>query len=208
VIKQVRFKPRLAITTSRSPPRRTRSFLTDLCLSIPGLTKIARGGKGFPVLIDEIKEKQIEGLFIVMSKQGNPSRIDYYNLKKPIPNKRQIIPEFSLILSGISLSREIGKKDRPAFNFLEPPKTIPSWLEQNPTAMTAFQEFLDVIKYEPDIKQIENNNILGDNNLTTGILSIKRSRRNNLLNFSFIEKISNEEVGPRIFVISFKKYNI
>ena len=203
MIYQLRFKPRLAITTSRSPPRRTRSFLTDLCLSIPGLTKIARGGKGFPALLEELEAKNIKGLFIVLSKQGNPSRIDYYSLEKPIKNKRNISPDFSFLLSGVSLSREIGKKDRPAFQHLIPPKTLPEWVNKNLEVKNAYSAFINVIKTS-EISSTESDDDASKDK-TIGMLSVKGSRRKNLVNFSFIEFLSGEEVGPRIFVRNFKK---
>ena len=202
MIFQLRFKPRLAITTSRSPPRRTRSFLTDLCLSIPGLTKIARGGKGFPTIIEELEAKNIKGLFIVLSKQGNPSRIDYYNLEEPIRNKRNIIPDFSFILSGVSLSREIGKKERPAFQRLIPPKSLPEWINKKLEVKNAYSAFVNVIKTN-EVSFIDTDNVNKDENI--GMLSVKGSRRKNLVNFSFIDLLSGEEVGPRIFVRNFKK---
>ncbi len=192
----MRFHPRYAITTSRAPPRRTRSFLTDFCLSVPLVTKISRGGKGYDSLLYESKKLGIGGLFVVLSRQGNPSRIDFHEINEDIDIFKQ--PRFSWILSGISLSRELGKKGRPAFNQLSTPK--PKWLRKNHLAEKAWQSFVSLVGLSMD----DASNQTKDS--SKGVLNAYPSKKGNLINFSFKVHDTNDEVGPRIFVANFIDY--
>ncbi len=192
----MRFRPRYAITTSRAPPRRTRSFLTDFCLSIPFVTKISRGGKGYDALLYESKKLGIVGLFVVFSRQGNPSRIDYHDINEDVEAFKQ--PRFSWILSGISLSRELGKRERPAFAELVAPR--PKWLKSNQPAEYAWESFVSLVSLSAS------NGLFQSVSSAKGILNAYPSKKGNLINFSFKTYDTNEEVGPRIFVTNFMDY--
>ncbi len=189
----MRFQPRYAITTSRAPPRRTRSFLTDFCLSIPLVTKISRGGKGYDALLHESRKLGIKGLFVVFSRQGNPSRIDFHEINDDIDLFKQ--PRFSWVLSGISLSRELGKRERPAFDELDTPK--PNWLKPDHRAGEAWENFVSLVRFSTDSTSNQNENAV------KGVLNAYPSRKGNLINFSFTISDTNAEVGPRIFVANF-----
>ena len=92
-------------TTSRSPPKRVRSFCRELGSSIAHAVKMNRGKKGMEALALEALRLGANRMVVVQSFKGNPSRMDFYELSPQ--GYRKLSP--TILLSGVRLLREASR---------------------------------------------------------------------------------------------------
>jgi len=88
------------VTTSKRPSKRARSFIKDLA-QIFISERIVRGKKSLDELKNLLIQKKAEGILIVDTKWGNPSRI------RIIKNDGS---NFQILLKGVKLLRELREK--------------------------------------------------------------------------------------------------
>ncbi|MCD6155325.1 MAG: hypothetical protein J7J22_06135 [Candidatus Verstraetearchaeota archaeon] len=97
--------PRILLTTSRRPTRRTRSFLKDLAGAVPFSFKINRGKMNYDDIYLKALEVKAEKVAIVSVFKGNPGAISFYDVS---PEGLIMIPP-KIIISGVKLLREIPR---------------------------------------------------------------------------------------------------
>lgn len=181
---------KLVITTTRNPPKRTSSFVTDLVRSIPDTTKLMRGGKSIEDLFYETQRREASKLLIVYSFNGNPSRLDYYDFSL-LKNE----PVSIILMRGVSLSREIGMRERPVFSKLYH-LPIPKW------AVKGFKNdislLLDVFGSEPLESAEQLNELRKTARREHALVTFRKSNTAYAFNVSFQKLTDKKEVGPRI----------
>jgi U3 small nucleolar ribonucleoprotein protein IMP4 len=110
------------VTTSKRPSKRVRSFVKDLA-QIFSYERIVRGKKSSQELRNILMEKGGEGILIVDTKKGNPSRIRVIKnngstyqillkgarLLREFPDKIPILSKDPLILANNEMALEIAK---------------------------------------------------------------------------------------------------
>jgi U3 small nucleolar ribonucleoprotein protein IMP4 len=98
------------ITTSRRPSRRTRSFLKEFSLILPGSYRVNRGKFSFRGLLAEALVHNCRGIIIINTYKGNPGSIDFYVIKKV--SEEESLDSYQLeflgkiYLAGVVLARE------------------------------------------------------------------------------------------------------
>ena len=71
---------KIGFTTSRSPAKKTRSFIHDLVSIVPQSSRVARGSATLLYTISAMKAKNFETAAIIHSVKGNPNFIRLYDL--------------------------------------------------------------------------------------------------------------------------------
>lgn len=99
---------RVLITTSRKPSRRTRSFIKELNLVIPGSIRVVRGKMTLHDLHGLTLSLKARGVMIVYERKGNPSAIVYYEGTNEGLRKALLVK-----LRSVKLRREIGNAQKP-----------------------------------------------------------------------------------------------
>jgi U3 small nucleolar ribonucleoprotein protein IMP4 len=98
------------ITTSRRPSRRTRSFLKEFSLILPGSYRVNRGKFSFRGLLAEALVHNCRGIIVINTYKGNPGSIDFYIIKKV--SEEESLDSYQLdflgkiFLAGVILARE------------------------------------------------------------------------------------------------------
>ncbi len=98
------------ITTSRRPSRRTRSFLKEFSLILPGSYRVNRGKFSFRGLLSEALVHNCRGIIVINTYKGNPGSIDFYIIKKV--SEEESLDSYQLdflgkiYLAGVVLARE------------------------------------------------------------------------------------------------------
>ena len=180
----------LVVTTTRNPPKRTSSFVTDLVRSIPHSTKLMRGGKSLEEVLYETKRREAGKLLIVYSFNGNPSRMDYYNFDL-LGNE----PVAMILMRGVSLSREIGMRERPVFSRLYR-LPLPKW------AVKGFSNDINLVLGLMDTELVsspEELEVIRKNaRREHALVTFRKSNTAYSFNISFQKLTDGKEVGPRI----------
>lgn len=100
-----------ALTTCRSPSRRTRSFIKDLVLSLPGVIKINRGKKKIGEVFYEASLINAKYVVFIYEWKGNPRLMRIYGLNHYYAPKvtDNVFGKHvaDLKISGLKLSREV-----------------------------------------------------------------------------------------------------
>lgn len=96
----------ILITASRRPSPRTRSFIKDLVLIIPGSKRINRGHKSLSELAVEVAKNRFKYLMVIGERRGNPGVLVIYEISELAPYKVAYRRISRIILSGVKLSRE------------------------------------------------------------------------------------------------------
>lgn len=107
---------KIGFTTSRSPAKKTRSFIHDIVSIVPQSSRVARGSATIVYTINAMKMKGYETAVIVHSVKGNPNFMRMYDLT----DKPKEIP-FAIKIRGLTLSREYRKnndRSRPVYSIL------------------------------------------------------------------------------------------
>ncbi|MBY8999894.1 MAG: Brix domain-containing protein [Candidatus Heimdallarchaeota archaeon] len=107
---------KIGFTTSRSPAKKTRSFIHDLVSIVPQSSRVARGSATLLYTISAMKTKKFETAVIIHSVKGNPNFIRIYDLAE----EPEELP-FAIKVRGLTLSREYVKdkeRARPVFSIL------------------------------------------------------------------------------------------
>jgi len=98
----------ILITTTRRPSRRTRSFVRDLYHVLPNSNRRNRGKMSLEDLNELAIKIGADRVVIVGTQRGNPSSLIFYE-----PTPSHLKPISLVILSGVSLRREITGKRAP-----------------------------------------------------------------------------------------------
>ena len=104
---------KIGFTTSRSPTKKTRSFIHDIIGVVPQSSRIARGSATLVYTINSMKVKGFDTAIIIHSVKGNPNFIRIYDLTE---EPREL--PFAVKIRGLTLSREYtSKKNRKRPNY-------------------------------------------------------------------------------------------
>ena len=98
--------PRILITTSRNPSRRTRTLIKDLSVVFPNASRVPRGTKNIYELAVAALEVSATLLLIISTRKGNPWKISFYRVTEE--TYFQLPLELSLI--GVKLRYEITQQ--------------------------------------------------------------------------------------------------
>ena len=93
------------LTTSHKPSQRTRTFLKDLASVLPNSERLSRGKISMELLGSIASDLGSKRVLIVKEKNGNPSLIEVCSV-----NGVELVPEGTIVLSGLSLSSETGRR--------------------------------------------------------------------------------------------------
>lgn len=99
---------KIGFTTSRSPAKKTRSFVHDIIGVVPQSTRIVRGSARVSYVLHSMENQGYETAIIISSVKGNPNFVKLYKLSAGIEQ----VP-YAIKLRGLTLSREYQKKKRP-----------------------------------------------------------------------------------------------
>lgn len=120
-------KRKVVITTSREPSPRTRSFVKDLCSLASWLVRLNRGKMTFYDIVEEAVSEGSSTLAVIGEMKGNPSIIRLYDLSDATLTGK-VLNTYTIILKGVSLSRELGHHGVNLEDvkeiLIEPPKEI------------------------------------------------------------------------------------
>lgn len=102
----------LALTTCRSPSKRTRSFVKELALNLPFVLKINRGKRKIEDVFYEAYLNRVRFVMFVYEWKGNPRLIKIYKLKQyftPSHPSDSVVEGrvADLRIRGLKLTREI-----------------------------------------------------------------------------------------------------
>lgn len=96
----------IAISTSRKPSQRTRSFCKELQFLLPRASYIQRGKSNFEELLERSDEVKARLLLVVGEREGNPGSFSLYSMKDPAE------PILTFEIEGLRLAREYGSHAR------------------------------------------------------------------------------------------------
>ncbi len=100
------------ITTSRYPTKRIRTFTRDLNKAIPGSTRVTRGKKSVKDLGNLCNVYGVNRVLIVGRYKGGPGKINILKMK----NHKPVYEPVTLLIKGVTLTREIPQHRREIFN--------------------------------------------------------------------------------------------
>ncbi len=170
---------KIGFTTSRSPAKKTRSFIHDIVSIVPQSSRVARGSATLVYTINAMKMKEYETAVIVHSVKGNPNFVRIYDLT----DKPKELP-FAIKIRGLTLSREYRKestRSRPVYSILI------SSLEKS------FEN--DILRKVFQITNIGINKIKGKNYVT--LYADYLDRDEGIIFLEFLDN-NNKQVGPRM----------
>ncbi|MHA1686464.1 MAG: hypothetical protein ACTSYD_08680 [Candidatus Heimdallarchaeaceae archaeon] len=108
---------KIGISTSRSPAKKTRSFVRDFVFVIPNAVRFPRGTANIPYILSSMKSDGCGIGVIIHSVKGNPNFFRIFDLSSGIKEM-----PYAIKLYGYSLEREYSKKKvtkrRPAYAIL------------------------------------------------------------------------------------------
>ena len=107
---------KIGFTTSRSPVKKTRSFIRDIIRVVPSSYRIVRGSSKLLLTLTNMKNHGFSTALVIHSVKGNPNFIRIFDLESEILE----LP-FAIKVRGLTLSREYRKEQgtsRPAFSIL------------------------------------------------------------------------------------------
>ncbi len=107
---------KIGFTTSRSPAKKTRSFVFDIIQVVPKSFRVVRGSLNIENSLNSMKNQSFSTVVIINSVKGNPNFIRIFDLSDNIKE----IP-FAIKLRGLTLSREYQnkkRKNKPIYSFL------------------------------------------------------------------------------------------
>lgn len=107
---------KIGFTTSRSPAKKTRSFIHDIVGIVPYSSRFSRGSATLTYSINSMKNKGFETAVIVNSVKGNPNFMRIFDL---ISEPKEL--PYAIKIRGLTLSREYLKSkkgSRPHFAVL------------------------------------------------------------------------------------------
>ena len=107
---------KIGFTTSRSPAKKTRSFIFDIIQVVPQSFRVVRGSSNLENSLNSMKNQSFSTAIIINSVKGNPNFIRIFDLSENIKE----IP-FAIKLRGLTLSREYQNEKRiskPTYSFL------------------------------------------------------------------------------------------
>lgn len=170
---------RIGFTTSRSPAKKTRSFVYDIIGVVPKSERVVRGSSKLLMAITGMKNRGFETAVIIHSVKGNPNFMRIFDLKTELKE----LP-YAIKIRGMTLSREYQQKQRnkkPVFAVL-----ISSLKNPNEE---------DVIRRILGITQKDIETIRGKEYVTVYADYIDEEQ-----NIIFIEFLNshNQPVGPRL----------
>ncbi len=105
--------PRVLITTSHRPSKRTRSFIKDLTSAIDGSIRITRGHMSMEYMASLAMEYGIKSIAVMWDRKGNPGLLVGYSVRDG--NLTEVA---RLNIVGVSLSRELGLRARARCKFV------------------------------------------------------------------------------------------
>ncbi|MGC9210228.1 MAG: Brix domain-containing protein [Acidilobus sp.] len=98
-------RPRIIITTSHRPSRRTRSLVKDLEAVIDGSVRLTRGHLSFQELAAIARELGVTRVVMIFERKGNPGLIVSYAL-----SDAGLSEVARIQLSGVTLRRELRSR--------------------------------------------------------------------------------------------------
>ncbi len=107
---------KIGFTTSRSPAKKTRSFVFDIIQVVPHSYRFVRGSSNLDYCLNSMKNQSFTTAIIINSVKGNPNFIRIFDLSE---NTKEI--PFAIKLRGLTLSREYQnekRKNKPIYSFL------------------------------------------------------------------------------------------
>ena len=107
---------KIGFTTSRSPAKKTRSFVFDIIQVVPQSFRVVRGSSNLENCLNLMKNQSFSTAIIINSVKGNPNFIRIFDLSEKIKE----IP-FAIKIRGLTLSREyqkVKRKNKPIYSFL------------------------------------------------------------------------------------------
>ena len=107
---------KIGFTTSRSPAKKTRSFIFDIIQVVPNSFRFVRGSSNLTYCLNSMRNQSYKTAVIINSVKGNPNFIRIFDLSE---NHKEI--PFAIKLRGLTLSREYQdkkRKSKPIYSFL------------------------------------------------------------------------------------------
>jgi rRNA maturation protein Rpf1 len=96
---------KIGFTTSRSPAKKTRSFVHDIIRVVPNAQRIVRGSSKLLLCLKGMQNRGFNTAVVIHSVKGNPNFLRIFDLEKePIE-----IP-YAIKIRGLTLSRDYQKK--------------------------------------------------------------------------------------------------
>lgn len=108
--------PKVVITTSRRPSRRTRSLVRDLAAVIDGAVRFTRGHESLKSLAAMARTYGIKSVVIVGERKGNPGLLAAYAI-----SDKGLLPVAAIRIAGVTLSRELRSRSRPKCKYIKRP---------------------------------------------------------------------------------------
>jgi len=107
---------KIGFTTSRSPAKKTRSFVLDILQVVPHSFRFVRGSSNLNYCLNSMKNQNFKTAIIINSVKGNPNFIRIFDLTE---NAKEI--PFAIKIRGLTISREYQnekRKSKPNYSFL------------------------------------------------------------------------------------------
>ena len=108
--------PKVVITTSRRPSRRTRSLVRDLAAVIDGAVRFTRGHESLKSLAAMARTYGIKSVVIVGERKGNPGLLAAYAV-----SDKGLSLAAAMKIAGVTLSRELRSRSRPRCKYIKRP---------------------------------------------------------------------------------------
>lgn len=93
---------RLAISTSRSPSKRTAELVNDLVNSLPGTARVVRGHRSLLGLLEEARSLGASRVAVIWERDGAPSLIRFADVE------RRMWMHYALKLVGVKSRADYG----------------------------------------------------------------------------------------------------
>ena len=152
-IKALGEMPRVIITTSRRPSRRTRSLVKDLAAVIDGAVRFTRGHESLKSLAAMARTYGIKSVVIVGERKGNPGLLAAYSV-----GDRGLSPVATIRIVGVTLSRELRGRSKPRCRYVKRPSD-PAALRVAEALSKAF--LLDMYESPPgDYLEVRNEGVM------------------------------------------------
>lgn len=98
--------PRILLTTSRNPSRRTRTLIKDLTWVLPKAARVSRGTKNIYELAVLTLAARAPLLIVVSTRKGNPGKINFFRVTEQTYSQLPL----ELVLAGVKLRSEISRQ--------------------------------------------------------------------------------------------------
>lgn len=186
--KRQTLKPKILVTTSRTPSLKLRSFVNELVRAIPNSIRVQRGKKTFEDLYVNLKVYGADRLVVIGDWRGNPRVFTVYT---PVLHRAsnllfEKILEFKI--KGVTLLREV--------------KRLPSNFNPKTLGVNVFELEEELLDFAEKISKSLHAILVYDPSLTEkcDVLVEIRECIGCLLKLVFLEPKSGEYVGPIIKV--------